>query len=335
MKPVPDSPDPSSVDPAGGSDTSDVKELGELIQMFCQAKRTGLLTFTSGEMAGNLHLHHGQVLHAVFGTIQGQEAVYQMLQWPPGVHQFTEGVVPEKRTVQLTWEQLLFEGALHADNALLSNGGAQGEAGLQQSAPVIVTRIQGGQPKLTIIEGELPAETFDLNREFVYVGRVEGNEIVLPVASVSSRHCIFILKGSDVILRDLNSSNGTLVNGKSITETILQVGDIIQIGFIKLKLESAMKRPKLRSTTVPLTSSGSAASPEPTPFKLQSRSIPSGAKESDKTKDYVTGGAAIVYTDLHVEPPKEPKKWHLKITVILGLAFIVGGVLFYVYLMYK
>ena len=57
-----------------------------------------------------------------------------------------------------------------------------------------------------------------LEQEYTHVGRAAGNEIALPYPSISNRHCIFVQSGPDIVLRDLNSSNGTYVNGEIISE---------------------------------------------------------------------------------------------------------------------
>ena len=71
-----------------------------------------------------------------------------------------------------------------------------------------------------------------INRSGSTVGRRFGCDLQLMWATVSGRHAEFrISKNSDLILRDLDSTNGTIVNGDRITgEIVLQVGDIVQLG---------------------------------------------------------------------------------------------------------
>ncbi|HEX4404277.1 MAG TPA: FHA domain-containing protein [Polyangia bacterium] len=67
---------------------------------------------------------------------------------------------------------------------------------------------KGGEPK---------ALSFD--KDEVTIGRVSGNDIVLPKGNVSKRHSRLLLKEGHVEISDLKSTNGTYVNGKKITET--------------------------------------------------------------------------------------------------------------------
>jgi pilus assembly protein CpaF len=73
--------------------------------------------------------------------------------------------------------------------------------------------------KLTMTEkgGEPKALSFD--KDEVTIGRVSGNDIVLPKGNVSKRHSRLLLKDGRIEIADLKSTNGTYVNGKKITET--------------------------------------------------------------------------------------------------------------------
>jgi len=61
-------------------------------------------------------------------------------------------------------------------------------------------------------------------------GRDPGNELHLPSRRVSRKHCSFAVENNRVIVRDLGSANGVVVEGKRIREAELQAGQRIQIG---------------------------------------------------------------------------------------------------------
>lgn len=70
------------------------------------------------------------------------------------------------------------------------------------------------------------------------VGRAPGNTIVLSDDYVSNQHALFSLRGQQWWLEDLNSRNGTLLNGVNLEgPTIVSAGDVITIGNTELKLE--------------------------------------------------------------------------------------------------
>jgi hypothetical protein len=71
----------------------------------------------------------------------------------------------------------------------------------------------------------------------VTIGRVAGNDIVLPTGNVSKRHARVAIEGRDVLVYDLRSTNGTLVAGQRVVQpTLYQPGDVIRVGEFSLTL---------------------------------------------------------------------------------------------------
>ena len=85
-------------------------------------------------------------------------------------------------------------------------------------------------PKLQILSGILEGKVFDLLDERVTVGRALDNVIRIEDGTVSSHHAMFVLEADGMKLRDLNSTNGTRVNGLRIVETMLNTGDAVRMG---------------------------------------------------------------------------------------------------------
>lgn len=93
-------------------------------------------------------------------------------------------------------------------------------------------------PKLVVLSEGLTGKSYELKVDRTTVGRVEDNSFQIPEASVSSHHCEVLLKGTEVRVKDLNSTNGTFINGDRITEGVLKPGQILRLGTIDLRLES-------------------------------------------------------------------------------------------------
>src|SRR5262245_13728481 len=62
------------------------------------------------------------------------------------------------------------------------------------------------------------------------VGRVAQCEIHVDDHAVSRRHCTLAVRGSDVIVTDLESANGTFVNERPVKSTAARPGDLIRVG---------------------------------------------------------------------------------------------------------
>src|SRR5947209_3662590 len=92
-------------------------------------------------------------------------------------------------------------------------------------------------PKLVVLSEGLTGKSYELKVEKTTIGRVEDNAFQIAEQSVSSHHCEILHKGTDVIVKDLNSTNGTYINGEKISEKPLKPGQILRLGTIEVRLE--------------------------------------------------------------------------------------------------
>ncbi|WP_437627540.1 ATPase, T2SS/T4P/T4SS family [Sorangium sp. So ce1151] len=120
-------------------------------------------------------------------------------------------------------------------------------------------------------------ETFD--RTEINVGRVQGNDLMLPKGNVSKRHARLLFRDGRFIVTDLKSTNGTYVNGRKIAQaTIVREGDKIYIGDFVLRIETAAAGTAPPDSTAPPVR---AAEDMPTggdPAHLPDRAPPSAEK---------------------------------------------------------
>jgi len=91
--------------------------------------------------------------------------------------------------------------------------------------------------KLVAISPELSGLSYDLGTHWVTIGRADDNAFRIVAASVSGQHCEVRLRGNELEVRDLRSTNGTFIEGQPITEAILQSGQILRLGEVELRLE--------------------------------------------------------------------------------------------------
>ena len=76
-----------------------------------------------------------------------------------------------------------------------------------------------------------PEEVLNFSEGEVNIGRVRGNEIVLPKSNISKRHAMFTHNGGALAITDTKSTNGTFVNGDRISGVCdLDIGDKIFLG---------------------------------------------------------------------------------------------------------
>src|SRR5277367_5820838 len=93
-------------------------------------------------------------------------------------------------------------------------------------------------PRLVAQSPEFSGKSFDLSGAEITVGRVADNKIQVEHASVSGHHAMLRLEALDYVIKDLDSTNGTRINGEKIAEQKLRRNDILRLGNIELLYDS-------------------------------------------------------------------------------------------------
>jgi hypothetical protein len=78
--------------------------------------------------------------------------------------------------------------------------------------------------------------TISLTKTLTLVGRHPSCDVRIGSSRVSGCHCCLVLDSGDVIVRDLNSTNGTHVNGQSIHSSPLKHGDLLTIAHLRYRV---------------------------------------------------------------------------------------------------
>lgn len=89
--------------------------------------------------------------------------------------------------------------------------------------------------KLILSMDGLVLKEIPLNKERMTIGRKPHNDIQIDNLAISGEHAVLVTILNDSFLEDLNSTNGTYVNGQSVKKHFLQNGDVIELGKYRLK----------------------------------------------------------------------------------------------------
>jgi hypothetical protein len=90
-------------------------------------------------------------------------------------------------------------------------------------------------PKMIISIDGVVIKEVQLTKDRTTLGRRPYNDIVIDNLAVSGEHAVVQMTGSAVFLEDLNSTNGSYVNGKAIKRQLLQHNDTVEIGKYRIK----------------------------------------------------------------------------------------------------
>ena len=146
-------------------------------------------------------------------------------------------------------------------------------------------------PRMIVSIDGVVIKEVQLTKDRTTLGRRPYNDIVIDNLAVSGEHSVLQMLGSEVYLEDLNSTNGTYVNGKAVKKQLLQNNDTVEIGKYKIKyvdetgsaaFESTMVyKPGARDfaglPTQPSSLSGAPLGPMPDPGRTAAIKVLSGA----------------------------------------------------------
>lgn len=103
-------------------------------------------------------------------------------------------------------------------------------------------------PKMIVSIDGVVIKEVQLTKERTTLGRRPYNDVVIDNLAVSGEHAALQMTGNEVMLEDLNSTNGTYVNGKAVKKQALQNGDTIEVGKYKIKFVNEAEAPGFDKT---------------------------------------------------------------------------------------
>jgi pSer/pThr/pTyr-binding forkhead associated (FHA) protein len=105
-------------------------------------------------------------------------------------------------------------------------------------------------PKMIVSIDGVVIKEVQLTKDRTTLGRRPYNDIVIDNLAVSGEHAVLQMSGNEVYLEDLNSTNGTYVNGKAVKKQLLQNNDTVEIGKYKIKYLNEAAGPSFEKTMI-------------------------------------------------------------------------------------
>ena len=100
-----------------------------------------------------------------------------------------------------------------------------------------ISRLEGfkSMGKLVVSLDGVVIKEVQITKDKTTLGRRPYNDIVIDNLAVSGEHAVLQMVGADVFIEDLNSTNGTYINGKAVKKQLLTHNDTVEIGKYKIK----------------------------------------------------------------------------------------------------
>ncbi|HZS40354.1 MAG TPA: FHA domain-containing protein, partial [Polyangia bacterium] len=113
-----------------------------------------------------------------------------------------------------------------------ANDSAPPSTRVHESGGALKRSVHLTQCKLVVVKGggAQRGREYVISGDVIRIGKVEGNDIVLPEETVSRVHCEILRDAKGHLLRDLHSTNGTFLDGAEIREAYIRAGSVITVG---------------------------------------------------------------------------------------------------------
>jgi pSer/pThr/pTyr-binding forkhead associated (FHA) protein len=150
-------------------------------------------------------------------------------------------------------------------------------------------------PKLIVSIDGVVIKEVQLTKDRMTLGRRPYNDIVIDNLAVSGEHAVLQMSGDAVYLEDLNSTNGTYVNGKTTKRQLLQNGDLVDIGKYKIKFVNGAAGDKLDQPALQKGATDSPTVRSAAPPSLDLSGLTTGAAEGASLQaaiEVLSGAAA-------------------------------------------
>jgi FHA domain len=131
--------------------------------------------------------------------------------------------------------------------------------------------------KLTLRQGDEVVKHFAVG-PMASIGRTTDNAVVIDSPAVSSHHACVFREGGLLVVEDLQSTNGTFLNGRRVSRHILRHGDVVQVGGYELVLDESENAEASASAEIELATSDNGETVFIDKRKLLSKLMQSGAE---------------------------------------------------------
>jgi hypothetical protein len=199
----------------------------EAFMRLAQTRERGCLLVFNAQEAIHLFVQDGSIVHAAAGKIEGKDALDRAFELKGSSYGWIQGAEPPKKDIDVDMQEYMHKNSIGLDQRFGKT--------IRMALP-----HERKEKKLDTHYYFIPEEspTFKLKVKKVtnVVGREGTCDVYVESSQVSRRHCLLQVTERGLLVKDLESTNGTFLNGTPITDGYINAGDRLSLGTYVLTL---------------------------------------------------------------------------------------------------
>jgi hypothetical protein len=203
-----------------------------------QNRQRGCLTVFNNDEVLHVFVDAGNIVSAIGDKEQGEFALSRALHLENSTYEWFFDAVPPTPNLRLNIAEYALRHSIARDVRV-------GSVTKQRQNTEALGKVMKDKVQLKLnymlVSAEAPTVKLKLVKVTNVVGREPHGDIVVDDPKISRRHCLLEVTEQNVKVKDLDSSNGTFVNGTQVQDGILNVGDQLSLGGHKLVLRKEQK----------------------------------------------------------------------------------------------
>ena len=207
----------------------------EALARLGQNKEQGCLLAYKGTELVTIYVQNGFVLSAASNSKVGKDAVDQAVHLAEASYQWMRGIKPPEP------ERSIF---LNIQEFILTNGTGR-KSKIAETGNI---HLRTGEPSAVseytyfLVPEDQPTVKLILTKTATVLGRDKTSDLTIEDHNVSGRHCILDIRSRGLFILDLDSTNGTYVNGVLVRDGYINPGDVLELGSYRLTVNRDLRK---------------------------------------------------------------------------------------------
>ena len=193
----------------------------EAFMRLAQTREKGCLLVFNAQEAIHLFVDKGVIVHAAAGKLEGNAALDRAFQLKGSSYGWIQGAEPATKDLDVDMQEYMHKNSIGLE---------------QRSGKTIRMALPAQRPEKKVelnfyfIPEESPTFKLKLKKVTNVLGREATCDIYVESNQVSRRHCLLQVTERGILLKDLESTNGTFVNGNPMSDGYINEGDRLGLG---------------------------------------------------------------------------------------------------------